>query len=118
MLDDTTVVGLISGGDESAYRDKVVRLSSWCKENNLLLNTSKTKELISDYRRKKSEIPPLIIQKLNLTPPFNKLWVFKLNNNIESYTDRLKHLEKSNHPRNVKRVNFPQEKGFAKPLSS
>ncbi len=61
FADDTTVVGLISGGDESAYRDEVVRLSSWCKENNLLLNTSKTKELIIDYRRKKSEIPPLII---------------------------------------------------------
>ncbi|KAK3528771.1 hypothetical protein QTP70_011173 [Hemibagrus guttatus] len=32
-------------GEESAYRDKVERLTVWCRENNLLLNTSKTKEL-------------------------------------------------------------------------
>ena len=50
-----------SGGDESAYRDEVEWLSTWCRANNLLLNTSKTKELITDYRIKKTEIPPLII---------------------------------------------------------
>lgn len=58
--DDTTVVGLITRGDESAYRDKVQRLSGWCKENNLLLNTTKTKELIID-NRKKTDISPLSI---------------------------------------------------------
>ena len=31
FADDTTVVGLISrGGDESAYRDEVGQLSTWC----------------------------------------------------------------------------------------
>ncbi len=44
--DDITVVGLISVGDESAYRDKVEQLTVWCGDNNFLLNTSKTKELI------------------------------------------------------------------------
>ncbi|KAL0199254.1 hypothetical protein M9458_007794, partial [Cirrhinus mrigala] len=64
FADDTTVVGLIAGGDEStAYRDEVKQLSTWCIENNLLLNTSKTKELIIDYRRKKTDIPPLIINR-------------------------------------------------------
>lgn len=61
FADDTTVVGLISGGDESAYRDEVERLTAYCRGNNLLLNTAKTKELIIDYRRKKTDIPPLII---------------------------------------------------------
>lgn len=61
FADDTTVVGLISRGDESAYRNEVEQLSSWCKANNLLLNTSKTKELIIDFRRKKAEIQPLFI---------------------------------------------------------
>ena len=37
--DGITVVGLISGGDETAYREETV----WCRENDLLLNTSKTK---------------------------------------------------------------------------
>ena len=35
--DDTTVVGLISGGDEAPYREEVRRLVGWCKVNNLIL---------------------------------------------------------------------------------
>ena len=37
--------------------------STWCKANNLLHNTAKTKELIIDYRRKKTEITPLFISR-------------------------------------------------------
>ncbi|KAK3533764.1 hypothetical protein QTP70_025824 [Hemibagrus guttatus] len=48
-------------GDESAYRGEVEQLLGLCKENNLLLNTTKTKELIIDYRRKKTDITPLSI---------------------------------------------------------
>ncbi len=33
----------------------------WCIENNLALNTTKTKELIIDCRRKKTDIKPLFI---------------------------------------------------------
>ncbi|KAK0146537.1 hypothetical protein N1851_014143 [Merluccius polli] len=36
-------------------------LTAWCGDNNLLLNITKTKELIIDYRRKKTDIQPLII---------------------------------------------------------
>ncbi|KAK3550416.1 hypothetical protein QTP86_025165, partial [Hemibagrus guttatus] len=61
FVDDTTVVGLIAGRDELAYRDEVEWLSGWCRENNLLLNTTKTKELIIDYRRKETHITPLYI---------------------------------------------------------
>ena len=31
----------------------------WCSKNNLLLNTSKAKELVIDYRKKGIDIPPL-----------------------------------------------------------
>ncbi|XP_072521436.1 uncharacterized protein [Salminus brasiliensis] len=48
FADDTTVVGLISGGDETAYRDEVQGLAEWCAENNL--NSSKTKELVLPSR--------------------------------------------------------------------
>ncbi|KAF7652731.1 hypothetical protein LDENG_00093340, partial [Lucifuga dentata] len=51
FADDTTVIGLISGGDESAYRQEVQKLSEWCSVNNLTLNTTKTKELIIDFRK-------------------------------------------------------------------
>lgn len=44
FADDTTIVGLISGEDESAYRDEVQRLTVWCSTNNLVLNTKKQKQ--------------------------------------------------------------------------
>ena len=56
FADDTTIVGLISGGDETAYREEIQRMAAWCSENNLILNTSKTKELIIDFRRNKKNI--------------------------------------------------------------
>ncbi|KAK0153202.1 hypothetical protein N1851_005108 [Merluccius polli] len=57
----TTVVGLITKGDESAYREEVQRLTEWCSENNLSLNIKKTKELIIDYRKKQDTHTPLHI---------------------------------------------------------
>ena len=54
FADDTTVVGLISGGDESAYQAQGEHLTAWCRVNNLLLNTFKTKELTVDFRKKKN----------------------------------------------------------------
>ncbi|KAK3528439.1 hypothetical protein QTP86_034541, partial [Hemibagrus guttatus] len=38
FADDTTVVGLISKNDKSAYREEVQSLTAWCKDNNLYLN--------------------------------------------------------------------------------
>src|SRR4029434_1191370 len=55
FADDTTILGLITGNDESAYREEVVNLTTWCQDNNLSLNTSKTKEMIVDYRRRQVE---------------------------------------------------------------
>lgn len=51
FADDTTVVGLISNNDETHYRDEVQNLTQLCSRNNLILNISKTKEIIVDYRR-------------------------------------------------------------------
>ncbi|KAI4874716.1 hypothetical protein NFI96_007695 [Prochilodus magdalenae] len=53
--DDTTVIGLIRDNDETAYRDEVQHLSTWCHDNNLTLNTQKTKEIIMDLRRSRSQ---------------------------------------------------------------
>ena len=61
FADDTTVVGCISAGDETAYRDEVEQLAKLCKANNLLLNQLKTQEVIVDFRRKKTEAQPLLI---------------------------------------------------------
>lgn len=63
FADDTVVVGLISSNNEMAYLEEVERLSSWCKDNNLDLNVTKTKEVVVDFRRgrQKIEYAPLKI---------------------------------------------------------
>lgn len=50
FADDSTVIGLISNDDEMKYRDEVVQLMWWGKDNHLALNVSKTKELIIGFR--------------------------------------------------------------------
>ncbi|KAL3065255.1 hypothetical protein OYC64_015434 [Pagothenia borchgrevinki] len=55
FADDTTVIGQITDGDETAYREEVENLTSWCQDNNLHLNVRKTKELIVDYRKQQRE---------------------------------------------------------------
>ncbi len=58
FADDTTLIGLIQDGDESAYRHEVKELAVWCSLNNLELNTLKTVEMIVDFRRNPPP-PPL-----------------------------------------------------------
>ena len=59
FADDTTVVGLITDNDETAYRE-VRELAVWCQDNNSL-NVIKTKELIVDYRKRRAEQAPINI---------------------------------------------------------
>lgn len=47
---DTTVVVLNSGRDEPAYRHGVEWLT-WSTDNNLLLNITKTNEIVLDFRK-------------------------------------------------------------------
>ncbi len=62
FADDTVVLGLIYNNDETAYLDKVERLISWCQDNCLSLNVSKTKELIVDFRKRQQRpYTPLMI---------------------------------------------------------
>ena len=61
FADDTTVVGLITNNDETAYREDVRALGVWCQENNLTLNVNKTKEMIVDFRNQQREHPTIHI---------------------------------------------------------
>ncbi|KAF7696798.1 hypothetical protein HF521_005216, partial [Silurus meridionalis] len=63
FADDTVVVGLISNNDETAYLQEVKNLERWCQENNLLLNVSKTKELIVYFSTKQERL----YQPLNIS---------------------------------------------------
>ena len=48
FVDDTTVVGLISSGEETNYRNKVNLLAPLCRDNNLSLNVE---EMVVDFWR-------------------------------------------------------------------
>uniref|UniRef100_A0A3P8NNR5 Reverse transcriptase domain-containing protein n=1 Tax=Astatotilapia calliptera TaxID=8154 RepID=A0A3P8NNR5_ASTCA len=67
FADDTTVIGLISDRDESAYRREVERLVSWCSHNNLVLNAQKTVEIIVDFRKHTAPLPPIILSDTPIT---------------------------------------------------
>ncbi len=63
FADDTTMIGLIQNGDESAFRQEVKELAVWCSLNNLV----KTVEMIVDFRRNPPTISPLTIMKSTVT---------------------------------------------------
>ncbi len=75
FADDTTVIGLITDNDETAYREEVSTLTKWCQENHLSLNIDKTKELVVDYRRQSREHTPITIDKTSV----ERVNSFKLN---------------------------------------
>ncbi|KAK1792437.1 hypothetical protein P4O66_012386 [Electrophorus voltai] len=52
FADDTVIMGLISDNNERAYLEEIKHLENWCQENDLLLNVSKTKEMIVDCSKK------------------------------------------------------------------
>ena len=58
----TTVVGLITDNDETAYRE-VRDLTVWSKDNNFSLNMIKTKEMIVDYSKRRTEHTPILIDR-------------------------------------------------------
>ena len=53
--DDTAIIGLITDGNEEDYISEVDSVVEWCGEHNLLLNVTKTKELIFDFRKQQIE---------------------------------------------------------------
>ena len=60
FTDDTTVLGLTSRDDETAYREEVEWLSTWCTDNQPL-NDDNTKEITGDFRKTyPAHIPPNI----------------------------------------------------------
>ena len=61
--DDTVIIGLLDDDDESKqeYRSEIDSFVTWCKDNYLNLNVKKTKEMIIDFRQKKDQIDPIII---------------------------------------------------------
>ncbi|XP_051785266.1 uncharacterized protein LOC127528437 [Erpetoichthys calabaricus] len=62
FADDTAIVGCIRSGQEEEYRNLINDFVKWCDSNHLHLNTSKTKELVVDFRRPRPLMDPVIIR--------------------------------------------------------
>ncbi|XP_034073841.1 uncharacterized protein LOC117547324 [Gymnodraco acuticeps] len=58
---DTTLIGLISGGEESAYRWEMDHLVTWCGENHLELNALKAVEMVVDFRKNAAPPAPITL---------------------------------------------------------
>ena len=60
--DDTAMLALLSDfASYQSYVSSVVRFSSWCSNNFLHLNVSKTKEMCTDFRRNRTVNSPIVI---------------------------------------------------------
>ncbi len=100
--------------DESAYRQEVKELAVWCSLNNLELNTLKTVEMIVDFRRNPSALPPHTIMNstVNAVESFRFLgttisqdlkWDIHIDSIVNKAQQRLYFL------RQLRKFNLPQE---------
>uniref|UniRef100_A0A3P9IJZ8 Reverse transcriptase domain-containing protein n=1 Tax=Oryzias latipes TaxID=8090 RepID=A0A3P9IJZ8_ORYLA len=106
FADDTVVVGLITDNDETAYLKEIGHLENWCERNNLLLNVSKTKELIVDFatKQKRNYQTPVIdkspVERVNsfrylgvhITQDLS--WSCHINTVVKKARQRLYHLRR------------------------
>ncbi|KAI3368527.1 hypothetical protein L3Q82_025539, partial [Scortum barcoo] len=51
--DNTAVVGLIREDEEEEYKKTIKEFVNWSEHNHLILNTTKTKEVIVDFRKRR-----------------------------------------------------------------
>ncbi len=103
FADDTVVLGLISN-NETVYLGDVERLTSWCQDNCLSLNVSKTKELIVDFKKRQQRpYSPLMIsgtpvervssfKYLGVNISENLTWTTHIQTQVKKARQRLYHL--------------------------
>ena len=65
--DDSVVVGCIRDGQERGYRNLVEMFVEWCTRNHLLLNVTKTKEMVVHFRRKRTMISLVTVMGQNIS---------------------------------------------------
>ncbi|XP_072543920.1 uncharacterized protein [Salminus brasiliensis] len=59
--DYSVVVGCIRDDEDGEYRDLVNSFVVWSERNHLILNVAKTKEMVVDFRRKRTTTGPITI---------------------------------------------------------
>lgn len=75
FLDYTAVVACIKGNEEGEYRKVVRDFVEWCQKNQLILNTSKIKEIVLDFRRQPPTTLPICIkgEAVEIVPSYKYL---------------------------------------------
>ena len=61
-MDDTELNGKISNEEDVLYYKQTENFVSWCDENYLYLNVSKTKEMCTDFRENQRCPKPVYIR--------------------------------------------------------
>ncbi len=96
----------LNNDDEAAYLDEVERLTSWCQDNCLSLNVSKTKELIVDFRKRQQRpYTPLMIsgtpvervssfKYLGVNISEDLTWTTHIQTQVKKARQRLYHLQR------------------------
>ncbi|KAK1791996.1 hypothetical protein P4O66_001780 [Electrophorus voltai] len=93
FADNNIVMGLISDNHERDYLEEIKHLENWCQENNLLLNISKTKELIVDCRQKQQRhYQPVRIKGTTVHISQDLSWSRHTNSLAKKARQRLYHL--------------------------
>ena len=64
--DDSAIVGCIREGQEGEYRSLVDDFVQWCRHNHLQLNTTKTMEMVIDFRRSQPPLLPVSIEGVSV----------------------------------------------------
>jgi DNA gyrase inhibitor GyrI len=64
FANNTIVVVLITGNDATDNREEVRDLALWCQVNNISLKVIKTKKMIVDDRKRRTEHAPILIDGL------------------------------------------------------
>ncbi|KAF7644795.1 hypothetical protein LDENG_00215730, partial [Lucifuga dentata] len=89
--DDTAIIGRVSDGNELEYREVIKDFVDWCGINHLHINTSKTKEMVIDFRKKSPPITPVNIQGLDMeTVESYKYLGVHLNNKLDCTSGSIK----------------------------
>ena len=60
FADDAALVGFLTDSDQD-YRSEVDHFHDWCNQNSLILNISKTKEMMIDFRKRPPPLQPVTI---------------------------------------------------------
>ncbi|KAK3557083.1 hypothetical protein QTP70_024751, partial [Hemibagrus guttatus] len=94
FADDTAEIGRITGENEAAYRRELASFVTWCENNNLTLNTDKTKEMIVDMSKERRTQQPLFILELEVERVSNfKYLVFHISEDL-TWTLNITQLDK------------------------